>query len=174
MNLARKNILMVVAPENFRDEELQEPKEIFEDSGASITIASKDTNSATGMFGAVVTVDKNISEIEVDNYDAVVFVGGSGASIYFDDKTALEISKEAYQEGKIIGAICIAPSILANAGLLEDKDVTSFPSEKENLEDHGANYTDSNVEVDGKIITGKGPEFASDFGQKVKEVLSQE
>lgn len=173
-SLAGKKIAMVVAPKNFRDEELQEPRQIFEDLGASVTIASKNTDSATGMMGAVVTVDKNISDLKVGNYDAVIFIGGSGASTYFEDERALELAKRAREQDKVLGAICIAPSILANAGLLEDKDVTSFPSERENLEQHGANYTDSNVEVDGKIVTGKGPEVASDFGQKVAEVLAQE
>jgi len=174
MNLAGKNVLMIIAPHNFRDEELLETKEVLESNDASITIASKGVDSANGMLGAVVTVDKDVSEVDVNNYDAVVFVGGSGASVYFDDEEILNLAKEAFNQNKIIGAICIAPSILANAELLEGKKVTSFSSEQNNLEKHGAIYTGSDVEQDGRIITGSGPMAASEFGRKISEALNQE
>lgn len=172
MDLTGKKILMVVAPKNFRDEEFMEPRDVFEAAGADVTVASKGTDSASGMLGAIVTVDMDISEANVDDYDAVVFVGGSGSSVYFNDKTAQELAKNAYESGKVIGAICIAPSILANAGLLEGKRATSFSSEKDNLEKHGAAYTGKSVENDGKIFTANGPGAASEFGKKVAEVVS--
>ena len=174
MDLSGKNILMIIAPENFRDEELLEPKKVFEDHGASVTIASRGVDSARGMLGAIVTVDEDISMVDVDDFDAVVFVGGSGASVYFQDEEVLNLAKEAFEKGKVIGAICIAPSILANAGLLDSKKATSFPSEKENLEAHGAEYTGADVEEDGKIITSTGPQAAAEFGLKITEALSQE
>ena len=173
MDLTEKNILMIVAPGNFRDEELLNTKEVLESSGASVTIASKDVDSAMGMLGAMVPIDKDISEVNVEDYDAVIFVGGTGASIYFDDETVLKMAKDAYEQGKIVGAICIAPSILANAGILEGKTVTAFSSEQENLESHGANYTGADVERDGNIITANGPQAAYDFGQKIAEALSE-
>jgi len=169
--LEGKNILMVIAPNNFRDEELMEPKEIFEDAGALVTIASKGTNSAKGMLGAIVTVDKDISEVKAEDYDAVVFVGGSGASVYFNNKTAQNLAIEAYESGKIVAAICIAPSTLANAGILEGKRATAFSSEKKNLENHGAVYTGKNVEADGNIITANGPDAAAEFGQAIAKSL---
>ncbi|MFB6076087.1 MAG: DJ-1/PfpI family protein [Candidatus Aenigmatarchaeota archaeon] len=173
INLSSKSVLMVIAPEDFRDEELQEPKDILTEYGAKVTVASKETDSATGMLGATVMVDKHLAEVDPKDYDAVIFVGGTGASVYFKDVVAKNLAKDAYQEGKIVGAICIAPSILANAGLLEDKIATSYSSQEGNLRDKGANYTGAGVEVDGKIVTGKGPKVASDFGQKVAEVLSK-
>lgn len=171
MDLAGKSILMVIAPENFRDEELLEPKDVFENAGALVTIASKGTDSAKGSYGALVTVDLDIKEVNAEDYDAVVFIGGSGSSVYFEDETAQNLAKEAYEMGKVVGAICIAPSILANAGLLEGKRATSFPSEEKNLAGHGAVYTGSSVEQDGRIITGNGPNAATEFGQKIAEAL---
>ncbi|UCG95949.1 MAG: DJ-1/PfpI family protein [archaeon] len=162
---------MVIAPENFRDEELLEPKDIFENAGAGVTVASKGADSAKGMYGAVVTVDEDIESVNADEYDAVVFVGGTGASVYFNDETAWNLAKTAYGGGKIVAAICIAPSTLANAGLLEGKKATCFPSEKGNLEDKGATYTGAVVEQDGRIITGNGPNAATEIGQKIAEAL---
>ncbi len=166
-----KSVLMVIAPENFRDEEFLEPRGVFETLKMEVTVASKGVKTAKGAMGASVEIDKDISAVDVDEYDAIVFIGGPGASVYFDDSTVLAIAKDAYEKGKIIGAICIAPSILANAGVLEGKKATCFDSESSNLETQGAEYTGSDVEVDGKIITANGPASARKFGAAVAEAL---
>ncbi|MCD6215813.1 MAG: DJ-1/PfpI family protein [Candidatus Aenigmarchaeota archaeon] len=166
-----KKIVMIIAPENFRDEELLEPKQVFETAGFNVTVASKSVDEARGMLGAVVKVDKDVSNLNIHDYDAVVFVGGSGAAVYFDDAEILDLAQEAYKSADIIGAICIAPSILANAGLLEGKKATSFPSEKQNLNDKGAIYTGNDVEKDGKIITAVGPSAALKFGEEIRDAL---
>ncbi len=170
-DLKGKKILMVVAPENFRDEELKEPMGVFTRSGAEVTIASKGVTRATGMFGAEIKVDKNLEEVSAEEYDAVIFVGGPGAEVYFDDSRAHELAADALKGGKIVSAICIAPSTLANAGLLKGKKATSFSSEKKNLKRKGADYTGAAVERDGRIITGRGPEAAEEFGNVVASAL---
>ena len=71
----------------------------------------------------------------------------------------------------LLAAICIAPSILANAGLLEGKKVTSYSSEASNIKSKGANYTSRPVEQDGKIITADGPGSAKAFGKAIAEAL---
>lgn len=171
MVLSGKKVLMVIAPKNFRDEELLEPKAVFEKAGANVTVASKGTKTATGMLGAKSAVDIDISDANVLQYDAVVFVGGTGSAIYFNDSTAQSLAKKAHSEGKIVAAICIAPSILANAGLLEGKNATSWPSEQQNIEANGGSYTGELVTQDGKIITAKGPQAATQFGKKILEAL---
>ena len=165
------SILMVIAPKEFRDEEFLEPKEVFENAGVSVTVASKETDSASGSYGAVVPVDIDISEVDIDDYDAIVFVGGRGSSIYFEDEIALKIARESYDSGKVLGAICIAPSILANADLIGGASVTSFPSQEKHLVDHGASYTGKDVQVDGRIVTANGPQAATEFGNKIVELL---
>lgn len=173
MELSGKKILMVVAPKDFRDEEFAEPKKVLEKNGAVVEVASRGVNEAVGMFGAKATVDKDISQVNVDDYDAIVFVGGSGASIYFNDQTVLSLAKAAFEKGKIISAICIAPSILANAGILLGKKATAFSSEQNNLQDKGAQYTGEEVTVDGKIVTADGPQAATEFGRKLVEALGR-
>lgn len=172
--MAGKKIVMIIAPKNFRDEELLQPKEILEKAGAKITIASKGVKSATGMFGTKVNVDIDISEVKLAEYDAIIFVGGTGSSIYFNDSTAHSIAKEAIAKGKVLGAICIAPSTLANAGVLKGKRATAWPSEADNLRAKGAEYTGEAVTVDGRIITAKGPEAARKFGEAIAKALKQQ
>ncbi len=166
---------MVVAPEKFRDEEFLEPKKVFETSDIVVNVASKEVKEAKGMFGTTVEIDLDIEDVKVDDYDAVIFVGGAGSSIYFENQIVLNIAKEAYEKGKIIGAICIAPGILANAGLLKGKKATIFDSGDgqfpEMLKKKEAEYTGKNVEQDGKIITANGPHAAEEFGKKIVEVL---
>lgn len=162
---------MVVAPQNFRDEELFEPKKVLEERGIGVEIASKGATEARGMLGGKIAVDKDLNEVRLDQYQSIVFVGGSGSSIYFNDPAALSLAKKAYDQEKVVAAICIAPSILANAGLLKGKKATSFSSEAENLRNKGADYTGEGVTVDGKIITAKGPDYATQFGEKIVEAL---
>ncbi|MEM3369826.1 MAG: DJ-1/PfpI family protein [Candidatus Micrarchaeia archaeon] len=166
-------VLMIIAPDKFRDEELFEPKNVFESKGLKVDIASKATKKSIGMLGGIANVDLDIKDIKLDVYDVVVFVGGSGASVYFEDKDALKIAEDAYKKGKIVAAICIAPSILANAGILNGKKATAFPSEKGNLIQKGANFINEGVVVDGKIITASGPKFARKFGEEIVKLMSE-
>ena len=166
-------VLMVVAPRNFRDEEYQKPRQVLEAAGWQIEVASKGVNEATGMLGAKVKIDKDISQVNVDDYQGVVFVGGTGAAVYFEDQTALALAKTAFEKGKVVGAICIAPSILANAGILQGKRATAFSSEQGNLTEKGAQYTGEPVGVDGKIVTANGPGAAEEFGKKLVNKLTK-
>jgi len=166
-----KKVLMIIAPANFRDEECLEPKKIFESKGMNVTIASKNVSKAKGSLGASVDVNLDISKVNVSNYDAVVFIGGPGATVYFNDTTAQKIAKEAVAKGKVLAAICIAPAILANAGVLEGKNATVFPSENSTLKAKGATYTGADVTIDGKLITANGPAAAKKFGNAVADAL---
>lgn len=172
MSLKNKKVIIIIAPERFRDEEYIEPRRILEEAGASITVASSATGRVTGMLGAVVIPDISLEEVHPEEYDAVIFVGGGGAAAYFDDEKALEIAKEAARS-KVLGAICIAPQILANAGLLKGKSATVFSSQIEALKAQGADYTGAPVERDGNIITAEGPTAAANFGKAVLAALEE-
>ena len=87
------------------------------------------------------------------------------------DIPPMKIARDAVVQGKVLAAICIAPSILANAGVLEGVEATSFPSEKGNLIAKGANYTGADLTVDGNTITANGPGAARKFGNAVVDAL---
>ncbi|AEJ60926.1 ThiJ/PfpI domain-containing protein [Spirochaeta thermophila DSM 6578] len=171
-SLSGVKVVMIIAHENFRDEELLETREELLDAGASVTVASSSRTPATGMLGARVTPDKTLQEIRVDDYDAVIFVGGTGAHEYFSNRQALDLARQAYEKGKIVGAICIAPSILARAGILRGKKATCWSGESGTLVANGATYTGRPVERDGRIITANGPSAARQFGRALVEALS--
>jgi protease I len=165
-----KKVLMVIAPVDFRDEEYFETRKILEDAGNKVTVVNSTGQASKSMFGKVVKPDKAFHDVNAKDFDAIIFVGGSGSSVYFDNQNALNLVREFSKSDKIVAAICMAPSILANAGILNGKRATAFPSEKDNINAVGT-YTGKLVEVDGKIVTGNGPMAAKEFGKKIADAL---
>ncbi len=163
--------VFIIAEKVFRDEEYQVPKAILEAAGISVITASTTTDKTIGKLGLIVNPDILVSDIEITQLNALVFIGGGGASQYFEDKSVHRLAKAVVDSKKILGAICIAPVILANAGLLINKRATVFPDGSSALIDQGANYTGNLVEVDGNLITGNGPEAAQEFGQKLVTLI---
>lgn len=167
-----KKALMLIAADKFQDDEFAVPKGILEKNGVRVTVASTTLSEITGMNGAKAKADILLSSVNVDDYDAVVFVGGSGAVQYLDDASAHRLAQDAVSKGKIVGAICIAPRILANAGVLNGKKATVYPTEGEKLSACGVDYTGEGVEKDGNIITADGPGSAVPFGEELVRALS--
>ncbi|TET19926.1 DJ-1/PfpI family protein [Candidatus Bathyarchaeota archaeon] len=169
-----KKVLMIIAPKGFRDEEFREPKAVLEEKGVKVTVASTATGAAKGMFGMQVIPDITVDKVNPAEFDAVVVVGGSGSQTYlWNNLQVHKIVQGLHQQGGLVAAICISPVVLAKAGLLEGKKVTVFRTATtlNELKKVGALISDAPVMVDGKIITGKGPEAAREFGQKIAESL---
>ncbi len=166
-----KTVALVIAAKTFRDEEYQIPKNILERMGIKVITVSTTLGLAEGKLGLKVQPDILLPELTGKQLDALIFVGGGGSCQYFEDKTAHELAWNFYNQGKIVGAICIAPVILANAGLLKDRKATVFPDGSDKLQAGGAIYTGGMVEVDGRIITGCGPEAAEKFGNELVKLL---
>ena len=169
--LSGKRVLIVIASSQFRDEEYQKPRQILETAGTKVTVASSSLSEAVGMLGLKVKPDILLKDARMEQYDAVVFVGGMGATEYWDNPTAHAVAKQAYQSGKLTSAICLAPMTLANAGLLKGKKATIWKDAVEDFKTKGVVYTGKPVEQDGKIITGSGPDAAEAFGKALVEAL---
>ena len=175
--IENKKIAMVVAFQDFRDEEYFVPKEILEEAGAEVKTASNQVGRALGADGGEVETDLLISETNMADFDGVVFIGGPGCLENLDNENSYKVAKETVFQGKVLASICISPVILAKAGVLEGKKATvwSSPMDKspiQILEENGAIYYDELVVVDGKIITGNGPGAAREFGEAIKELLT--
>ena len=167
-----KRAVLITARENFRDEELFETRRVLDAAGVETVIASTKIGPIRGMLGNIAEATILVNQVRVDDYDAIIFVGGLGAAEYFDNPVALNIAREAAHKRKVLAAICIAPTILANAGVLNGVRATSFLSERERLQQAGAIYTGVPVERAGLIITGSGPMAAVLFGQAIADALA--
>lgn len=165
------DVLMVIAPEVFRDEEYAGPKEVLEARGATVTTASVAPGTCRGKLGMTAEASLGVDEADASEYDAVAFVGGAGAQVFFDDPATHALARAEYEAGNVVAAICIAPSVLGHAGLLNGVRVTSFPSQADDLRAHGATWTGEPVEVDGAIITANGPDAAEAFGHAIADAI---
>lgn len=172
----RRKIAMIIAFREFRDEEYFIPKNNLIRAGFSIDTVSTSTGQAIGVGGNDAQVNVLVENLNVQDYDAVLFIGGAGAVKYINDDKFHRVAQETVKAGRVLGAICIAPTILAKAGVLKGKKATvwSGPMEKKTikiLEQEGADYQEESVVVDGKIITANGPMAASQWAEKIIRVL---
>jgi protease I len=176
--LTGKTVLMVIAPQDFRDEELANPKAILEKEGASVTVASTKTGTCKGMLGATVKSDTTIASESgnANHYDAVVVIGGNGSPEHLWGNTSLhQILRDAKQANKVIGGICLSGAALARAGVLAGKHATVWRTDASvaEMRKGDAKLEESPVVVDGKVVTANGPAAATDFGRKLVQLLGE-
>jgi protease I len=130
----------------------------LEKDGHETIIASIVKGICPGSRGGFATATLTLNEVKAGDYDAVVFVGGGGSKIYYANEEALRIAKEMHKKKTVVAAICLAPVILANAGILKEKNATVAGTEAKTIESKGAKYTEPGVTVDGNIVTGNAPQ----------------
>lgn len=163
----KRNVLMVIAPVDFRDVEYNDSRKIFEDQGYNIKVASIQKRTSVGTEGTKVNIDQVVGEVDPSGFDAIVFVGGPGMLQIIADDTLQITANKFFKAGKVVAAICVSPAILARAGMLKDKNATSYIDVKKDLEDSGAKFLNDAVVQDGIIITANGPEATKEFAQKI-------
>lgn len=173
-----KKAALVIASENFRDEEYFVPKEVLETSGMKVVTVSDSKGKAKGADGGEVEVDLTLQQFQVDDFDIVAFVGGPGALDHLDNEVSYKIIEETLTKEKVLGAICIAPVILAKAGVLEEKEVTVWSSSMnkdsiDTIKEKGAYYHDRSAVIDGNIVTADGPDSARKFGKALLSALTK-
>lgn len=177
-NLSNKRAVIIIASDNFRDEEYFESKKVLENKGVELKTASNKLGIARGTKGGEVKIDLLVSNIKVSDFDAIIFIGGPGALQNLDNEFSYALVKTAIEQKKILAAICIAPIILARAGVLKDKEATVWSSSSDRssieiLRQNGVKYINKDVVTDGKIITANGPLAAKSFGEKIAEALME-
>ena len=163
-----KSALVIIAPEGFQDIELKGTRDGLAAAGFTIVLGSTRTGPCTGKFGGEEVSEIALPDVLVSDYDRIVFIGGPGARKLWDDGDAQAVAQDAVEAGKPLGAICIAPGILARAGVLKEKKATIWNedgAQEAVLQKAGAIFTDEPVTKDGLIVTANGPEAAEEFGR---------
>jgi putative intracellular protease/amidase len=172
--VSQKNICLIIANKNFRDEEYSIISNIFNANGYKITVASTSLNAAEGFAGTVVNPDILIKKIIFNKYKALLILGGTGPAtgsvIELEKNVDLhKILTKADKKHIIIGAIGYGPNVLAVAGILKNKKATAFDSLC--LTINQAIYTGKKVEVDGNIITASFSDQAENFAAAVLSAI---
>ncbi|MEQ1849186.1 MAG: DJ-1/PfpI family protein [Candidatus Peribacteraceae bacterium] len=162
------NTLLILAQHGFQDFELSGTRDALLDAGFDVVLGSTSVGPCTGKFGSIEQATVAIADVGIEAFDRIAFIGGPGAAVLADDVDCQRIAKAQVDAKKPLGAICIAPTILAKAGVLRGKKATVWDRAHEQaslLEVCGATYTGEPVTVDGLMVTANGPEAAPQFGR---------
>ena len=150
-----KRILLILA-DGFEEIEALGTADVLRRLEMAVTLAGLNSRSVTGAHGMVVTADCELCAVADDGFDAVILPGGMPGAANLDKSLLVDkVLKKAASNRQIIAAICAAPFVLAKRGLLDGKRFTMYPGFESEL--GGLTYTGEPGEVDGNIITGKGP-----------------
>ena len=163
-----KNIFVFLA-EGFEEIEALTPVDVLRRAGLSVqTVSVMDEQVVAGAHGVPVLADKMFAEINPEDAEMILLPGGLPGATNLDAHEGLSrmILDFAAAE-KPLAAICAAPLVLGNRGLLQGKKATCYPGFETYLQ--GAEYTAALVEKDGNIITGKGPGAAMEFAFAIVE-----
>jgi len=141
-------------------------------AGIQVTSVGLDDQVVTCSRGTRIKPSTSIDQVMDKSFDMVVLPGGlPGANHLRDDPRVQAILQKHAAENKYIGALCAAPIALAQAGVLKGKTVTAFPGSMDETDVSGINLKDTVIEVDGKVITSRGPGTAMDFVLTLIELL---
>lgn len=145
--------------------------DILRRAGITIDMLSiNDTLTVTGSHAIEFKADKLITEVTTDDYDGIVLPGGMPGTTNLENNTYIQNGVKTFaKEGKLVAAICAAPSILGRNGVAAGKKVTSYPGFDGAFK--RANYIEEAVVVDGNLITSRGMGTAIDFALAILEYL---
>lgn len=148
--------------------------DILRRAGLDVKVVSiMEEKEVTGAWGTTIKADLLFNEVDYSSGDMIVLPGGGEGTENLSLHNGLIKEIQIYNDqDKWVCAICAAPMVFGKAGILKDKTATCYPGCEEGLV--GANVTDNRVEIDGNIITGKGPGTSFDFALKLVEVLKGE
>lgn len=165
---------IVFLAEGFEEMEALGTVDILRRGGIGvITVSITDNHIVKGSHGVPVTADATVGNVDLSSFDALILPGGMPGSSNLD---ASDVVKDAlmkqYKAGRIVAAICAAPMVLGGLGILEGRKATCYPGFEEKL--RGAQATGRDVEIDGNVITGRGPGLVMKFALSLVEALKGE
>jgi protease I len=162
----------------FEQVELTGPWEALQGAGAEVELVSIKGGEIQGFNhydkADKFKVDKTVEEVDASDYDALVLPGGVGNPDTLRlDENAVHFVHEFFQQGKPVGAICHAPWLLIEAGVVRDRTLTSWPSLTTDLRNAGANRVDQEVVVDDGLVTSRKPADIPAFNKKLIEEFAE-
>ena len=174
--------ILIMATDGFEQSELMVPQEKLSEAGATVAVAAPKSRMKSGKicgwnesdWGKTVTVDKDLEEVNPAEYDALVLPGGqiNPDKLRVEPK-ALEIIRAFYSSGKTVAAICHAPWLLIEAGVIKGKKCTSYHSIKTDVINAGGLWRDETVVNDQGLITSRNPGDLGAFVDKIVEEVRE-
>jgi 4-methyl-5(b-hydroxyethyl)-thiazole monophosphate biosynthesis len=162
--------IMVLLGEGFEEVEFVTIVDILRRAGVEVTVVGLKSGPIDGSHGIKVMPDTSVDSIGGSQFDGVVLPGGYPGFVNLgNDERVLKLVREMSLSGKYLTAICGAPAVLSQAGVIEGKKVTIHPGVKDQLVT--GSYVDQRVVVDGRVVTSQGPGTAMEFSLKLVEMF---
>lgn len=175
MGIKEKNVAVLVA-DDYEDLEAWYPILRLREAGAEVTIIASDNvsgNNCCSKHGYEIEIDKKAAEVNPENYDAVVIPGGWAPDILRRCENTLNLVQELSESNKVVAAICHGGWVLASAGVVQGKTLTSTPAIKDDLVHAGADWIDEEVVVDFPLITSRSPEDLPAFSRAILNFMDK-
>ena len=159
---------LLILVEGFEETEAVTIMDVLRRGDVAVTTASLVGKHVRGSHDITVEADTLLDSVNVDHFDALVLPGGPGAKTLRESPRVLEVIQRAASSGKLVAAVCAAPTALEAAGVLKGKRATVYPGNQL----PSAYYVEERVVEDGNIVTSRGPATAMAFALKLVERLS--
>lgn len=170
--------IAILTETGFEQSELISPKEALEQAGYKVDIVSPQKQKVKGWnhdhWDLELPVDKHVTDVTADEYDALILPGGvMNPDKLRVDTDAIELVKDFFKSGKVVAAICHGPQVLIEANVVEGRQLTSYPSIKVDISNAGGMWVDQEVVVDNGLITSRSPKDLNAFNKKIIEELKE-
>lgn len=156
---------------NHNDHEVWYPLYRLREAGAEVVVVGPELKAYTSKLGQVIKSDISAQDAEASLYDALVIPGGYAPDLMRLCQPMISMVARHVEAGKVVAAICHGCWLLASADVLQGKRVTGAPSIKHDLTNAGGVFEDSEVVVDGIIISSRKPDDLPAFCRKIIAAL---
>lgn len=174
MKFKLKRKALILVDEEFEDAELIYPYYRLQEAGFEVYfIASEANKTYKGKKGFSITSNLSPKNLNINEYDVLIIPGGRAPDKMRMNKELVDVVKEAFNKGKIIGAICHGPQMLIEADVIKGRKVTGYKSISTDLKNAGAKFIDEPVVVDGNIITSRKPDDLPYFCKEILNALTR-
>ncbi|HYC40970.1 MAG TPA: type 1 glutamine amidotransferase domain-containing protein [Chitinophagaceae bacterium] len=168
----------ILTETGFEEVELTSPKKELEAAGAEVSIVSPQKEKVRAWdhdhWSIELPVDVPLDEADPSEFDALLIPGGViNPDKMRQQKKCVEFAQHFLETGKPVAAICHGPQLLIETGMLDGRNMTSYPSIRTDLQNAGANWSDKEVIVDNGLVTSRSPADLDAFNRKIVEEIRE-
>ena len=163
---------LILSADDFEDSELLVPYYRLLEAGYTVDVAADKAGAIRGMHGYEVSAVKSFADVVPEEYAVLILPGGKAPAAVRKDPKANSIAHHFFADNKPVGAICHGPQTLISAGVLHGRRATCYRTMATELQEAGALYEDSEVVVDGRLVTSRHPADLPAFMREVMKLLS--